>query len=461
MSPAESQPPKDLYEVLQVHPNASPAMIRRAYGWLAKEYHPDKNPDRRDWAEQQMRALNEAFETLSDPGKRQQYNATYTGPVIHGTPRRNGFPPGWEPMDPEWGGRGRGPDFNPARSAEERRARRSRYYTSPEEAYASADAPPGSAAFERRRGQDYVERKRYDRAIRHFRRSLNLDPGNPQVMVELAMAYYLHLNLVAAREWLERALEHDAAIADAHYMLGMICLDESVLQAIERDASGRPSWIGRSQRRYFTLLGRAVEHFEKAMFLSPVMFRKQFTFFPVRKSVSEYAAAVAGQVRSVFDFSKEAQQQPLLRQALLEWYYDHAQAAFLGGSGSENEFITSVRRHLPRNGSQMFLNSWAFAALRRGLELFPEDLTLLKACEKLLANGQFLGEQPMSKELSAELRRMRSDLYLRIRAKDAGYAPTAAVASRGVADQWGWVLVGLGMTAVVVLVWQLVSIFTG
>jgi len=68
--PTASTPAKDLYEVLQVHPNASQAMIRKAFGWLAKEYHPDKNPERREWAETRMKALNEAFETLSDPAKR-------------------------------------------------------------------------------------------------------------------------------------------------------------------------------------------------------------------------------------------------------------------------------------------------------------------------------------------------------------------------------------------------------
>lgn len=445
---------KDLYEVLQVHPNASQAMIRKAFGWLAKEYHPDKNPERRDWAETHMKALNEAFETLSDPAKRRDYDQQYSGPALKNGARRNGsWPEGWQvppDMDPPGSGR--------PRSAAERQARKSKYYTSQEEAYANAGAPAGSAAYERQRAQDYVERKRYDRAIRHFRRALNLDPDDPSLMVELGMAYYLHLNLVAAREWLDRALTMNPSLADAHYMLGMISLDETVLQAVERDATGLPAYKGRSQRRYFTLLGRAVEHFEKALYLAPQMFRKQYTFFPTRKSISEFAAADNAQVRSVYDFAREAQMNHPLKTALTEWYFDHAQHAFTSGTTSDGEFVSNLRRLLPNRGNQLFLNSWAYAALKRGLELYPDDMVLLKSMDKLLSAGQFLGEQPMSPDLQQELKRLRADIFVRIRAKDPGF--TASRTEAPAMEQWALWLVAAGMVAVVLLVWQLAQIFT-
>lgn len=452
--PTSSTPEKDLYEVLQVHPNASQAMIRKAFGWLAKEYHPDKNPERREWAETRMKALNEAFETLSDPAKRRTYDQSYSGPSLaNGARRKGGGRAHWDAPP------GTAADFDPTRrDPEERQARRSKYYTSHEEAYASDGAPAGSAAYERQRAQDYVERKRYDRAIRHFRRALNLDPDDATLMVELGMAYYLSLNLIAAREWLDRALGLNPSIADAHYMLGMISLDETVLQAVERDASGGAAYKGRSQRRYFTLLGRAVEHFEKALYLAPMMFKKQFTFFPTRKSISEYAGADVTRVKSVYDFAREAQHQHPLKQALIDWYFDHAQNAFNNGSGPDGEFGANVRRLMPKAGSQMFFNSWAYAALKRGLELYPEDMTLLRSMEKLLANAQFLGEQPMSKELQAEMRRLRSDIFIRIRTKDPGFAPSPTEISSH--DGLTLALVAFGMLMVVWLVWQLTRSFT-
>ncbi|MEO7994603.1 MAG: DnaJ domain-containing protein [bacterium] len=453
MAPAPDQH-EDLYEILQVHPNASPAMIRKVYGWLAQQFHPDKNPERREWAEGKMRALNGAFETLSDPVKRKQYNEKYAGVVLRGTGKRvrtEGAPAGWkrtveDPVpDPEY-------NPNPNRSTEEREARRQRYYTSQEEAYATDDAPPGSAAYEFRRAQDYVERKRYDRAIRHYRRALNLDPDNPTIMVELAMAYYLNLNLGGAREWLEKALTLNPSIADAEYMLGMIALDDTVLQAIERDQAGRPLYQMRSQRRYFALLGRAVEHFEKALFLNPMVFRKQFTFFPTRKSVTEFAAAEAVRVRSIHEFGQAAKNSPLLRQALTEWYFDHVTCALGEGANGDGQFLGNLRRLMPRNGVKMFLNSWAYAAVRRGLELYPEDLTLLKAYEKLLANGLFLGEQPMSRDLTAELKKQRSDTYIRIRMKDTSFTPSPQ--QEAPYERWTLGFVAVGLLMVVFMVWK-------
>ncbi|HYE80515.1 MAG TPA: tetratricopeptide repeat protein, partial [bacterium] len=402
---------------------------------------------------------------LSDPAKRRTYNLTYPGVNLNGRARRSpveadaggeGIPPSWKPgaYEGEYPGE---PGFG--RSPGDRARRRAGYYPPTDQAYATADAPPGTAAFEQKRAQDYVERKRYDRAIRHYRRALGLDPENAGLMVELGMAYYLNLNLAEARRWLERALEHDPALADAHYMLGMIAVDEAVLQAAERDQMGRPAYLSRSQRRYFTLLGRAVEHFEKSLYLRPQLFRKQFTFFPTRKSVMEYAAADATRVRSAFDFTKDARAYQPLKQALQDWYYDHAQNAFTDGAMGDGEFIGNLRRLLPRPAVRLFLNSWAFAALKRGLELYPEDLTLLKAYEKLLAAGGFIGEQPMSRDLTAELKKIRHETFLRIKMKDGSFTPTVVAAGGGL-ERWSAAFVAAGILMVVVLVWKLTEFIT-
>lgn len=61
----------DYYELLQVHPKASPEIIKKAYRTLMLEL--DAHPDRGGSA-RQASALNEAYAVLSDPGKRREYD---------------------------------------------------------------------------------------------------------------------------------------------------------------------------------------------------------------------------------------------------------------------------------------------------------------------------------------------------------------------------------------------------
>jgi curved DNA-binding protein CbpA len=65
----------DYYEVLQVSPNADAEIIQITYRRLALKTHPDKNPGDQAAAER-MRLLNEAYEVLSDPLKRHDYDET-------------------------------------------------------------------------------------------------------------------------------------------------------------------------------------------------------------------------------------------------------------------------------------------------------------------------------------------------------------------------------------------------
>ena len=84
---------KDYYSLLGVTPEASESEIKKAFRKLAKKYHPDANPGNKD-AENKFKDINEAYEVLSNPEKKTQYD----------TLRRGGFDPsqmgnmgGWRP----------------------------------------------------------------------------------------------------------------------------------------------------------------------------------------------------------------------------------------------------------------------------------------------------------------------------------------------------------------------------
>jgi curved DNA-binding protein CbpA len=68
--------PTTHYTTLGVSPSASRKEINQAYRRLAWLCHPDlQPPERRAWAEEQMKLLNEAYEVLDDPSARARYNA--------------------------------------------------------------------------------------------------------------------------------------------------------------------------------------------------------------------------------------------------------------------------------------------------------------------------------------------------------------------------------------------------
>lgn len=64
---------RDCYEVLDVHRNASETEIKKAFRKVAIKHHPDKNPGDKA-AEDRFKEATEAYEILSDPQKRAQYD---------------------------------------------------------------------------------------------------------------------------------------------------------------------------------------------------------------------------------------------------------------------------------------------------------------------------------------------------------------------------------------------------
>jgi DnaJ-class molecular chaperone len=84
----------DHYSTLGVDRNSSPDDIKRAYRKMAAQHHPDRGGDTAKFQE-----IQSAYDTLSDPGKRQQYD----NPQPQGFPgggfhfhQGGGFPPGFE-----------------------------------------------------------------------------------------------------------------------------------------------------------------------------------------------------------------------------------------------------------------------------------------------------------------------------------------------------------------------------
>lgn len=74
---------KDYYNVLGVDEKASEAEIKKAYRKLARAYHPDRNPDKPN-AEDRFKEIQEAYDVLSDPQRRAEYDRQRHDPFAEG-----------------------------------------------------------------------------------------------------------------------------------------------------------------------------------------------------------------------------------------------------------------------------------------------------------------------------------------------------------------------------------------
>src|SRR5579864_7087749 len=86
-------PTVDYYEILGVARDASGEDIKRAYRRLARTHHPDVSHDKSE-AEHRFKAINEAYEVLSDPDKRAHYDRFGTMGNGAGPGQGFGFDPG-------------------------------------------------------------------------------------------------------------------------------------------------------------------------------------------------------------------------------------------------------------------------------------------------------------------------------------------------------------------------------
>lgn len=65
---------RDYYEILGLAKTASEDEIKQAYRKLAIKFHPDRNPENVKESEEKFKEMKEAYEHLSDPEKRKQYD---------------------------------------------------------------------------------------------------------------------------------------------------------------------------------------------------------------------------------------------------------------------------------------------------------------------------------------------------------------------------------------------------
>eukprot|EP01084_Bolivina_argentea_P238026 399904_1 len=65
---------KDYYKILNLNRNATPEQIKKSFRKLALKWHPDKNPNNKEKAEQMFKQIGEAYAVLTDPEKKAMYD---------------------------------------------------------------------------------------------------------------------------------------------------------------------------------------------------------------------------------------------------------------------------------------------------------------------------------------------------------------------------------------------------
>jgi curved DNA-binding protein CbpA len=78
---------KDYYSRLDITFTATEAEIKAAYRKMARENHPDMHPEETEFYTEQFQEITEAYETLSDPIRKGNYDFRYRQLVLHEGPQ--------------------------------------------------------------------------------------------------------------------------------------------------------------------------------------------------------------------------------------------------------------------------------------------------------------------------------------------------------------------------------------
>ena len=87
---------ENFYDILGINVNSNSSEIKKAYRALSMKYHPDKNPGDNE-AVGKFQKLSEAYETLSDPVKKEEYDMLRKNPFMRMNSRMSGY--NSSPMD--------------------------------------------------------------------------------------------------------------------------------------------------------------------------------------------------------------------------------------------------------------------------------------------------------------------------------------------------------------------------
>src|SRR5213080_5573822 len=97
--------PRDYYEILGVPRTASADEIKKAHRKLVRKFHPDVNKNNKD-AEEKFKEAQEAYDVLSEPGKRRNYDQFGHAGVGAGGAPGEGNADAWEQFRRAQQGRG-------------------------------------------------------------------------------------------------------------------------------------------------------------------------------------------------------------------------------------------------------------------------------------------------------------------------------------------------------------------
>lgn len=81
-------PARDYYAILGIEAGATAEEVRQAYRRCVREVHPDLNPDRAEWATEQIQLINEAYDMLRQPLRRKEYDRLRWPHIRTHPPRR-------------------------------------------------------------------------------------------------------------------------------------------------------------------------------------------------------------------------------------------------------------------------------------------------------------------------------------------------------------------------------------